>query len=153
MLKRLFPSPLDNNYRGRRIALWVFPLMTAMTIGRSLAHMLLEDGGAGQIASVPLADYPEPAANALVTLFGLWGLSQLLMGLFYAIVFLRYRALIPLMYLFFTLEYVMRLAAPLYTPGLVTTHTAPGAIGNLIFVPLGLALLVLSLRQPAAKKS
>ena len=80
MLKRLFPSPLDNNYQGHRIALLVFPLMTAMTIGRSLAHMLLEDGGAGQIASVPLADFTPDGANALVTLFGLWGLSQLIMG-------------------------------------------------------------------------
>ena len=57
------------------------------------------------------------------------------------------------MYLFFTVEYVMRLAAPLYTPGLVTTHTAPGAIGNIIFAPLGIALLVLSLRKPPAKES
>ena len=150
MLKRLFPSPADNNYRGRRLALWVFVAITAMTIGRSLAHMFLEDGGAGQIASVPLDDFTPNGANALVTLFGLWGLAQLIMGIFYVIVLLRYRALIPLMYLFFTFEYIMRLLAPLYTPGIVTQHTAPGEIGNFVFVPLGLVMLVLSLRTPEA---
>ena len=153
MLRRLFPSPVNNNYRGHRLALLVFALIAAQTILRSLAHMFLEDGGAGQIASVPLDSFSPDGANAVVTMFGLWGLSQLIMGLFYVIVLLRYRALIPLMYLFFTFEYAMRLLAPLYTPGMATTHTAPGAIGNLIFVPLGIAMLVLSLRERDAGKS
>ena len=33
-----------------------------------------------------------------------------------------------------------------YSPGLETAHTAPGAVGNILFLPLGMVMLFLSLR-------
>ena len=83
----------------------------------------------------------------VVTVFALWGLSQLIIGFLYALVLWRWASLIPLMYALFSFEYLMRLAVPLYAPGLHTLETAPGAIGNVIFLPLGLAMLWLSLRE------
>lgn len=50
------------------------------------------------------------------------------------------------MYALFSFEYFMRLISSAYSPGLETAHTAPGAIGNLLLLPLGLVMLVLSLR-------
>ncbi len=44
----------------------------------------------------------------------------------------------------------MRLLAFLYTPGLEKLETAPGEIGNIIFLPLGLVMLWLSLREHQA---
>lgn len=117
-----------------------------MTIARSLVHMFAADGGAQSIASVPLDSYAIESANGIVTVFGLWGLSQLIIGLLYVIVLLRYKSLIPLMYVVFIFEYVMRLLTPAYSPGLETLQTAPGAVGNIIFLPLGLIMLLLSLR-------
>ena len=147
MLERLLPRQASNEYRGHPLAKWVLAALTLITLGRSLVHMFAHDGGAQSIASIPLTEFSPAAADSLVTIFALWGLSQLLFGIVYAITLWRYQALIPLMYVFFSAEYLMRLLVPLYAPGLVTMETAPGAIGNIIFLPLGLAMLFLSLRE------
>lgn len=150
MLDKLLPKQVTNEYRGHPLAKWVFVALTLITLFRSLAHMFLHDGGAQSIASIPLDGYAPEAANAVVTIFGLWGLSQLIIGFVYVGALWRYQSLIPLMYLFFSGEYLLRLLTPLYSPGLVTLETAPGEIGNILFLPLGLAMLYLSLREHQA---
>ena len=146
MLEKLLPRQVANNYRGHPLAKWGLVALTAMTVARSLIHMFAEDGGAQSIASIPLAKFTAAGADALITLFALWGLSQLIIGLVYALVLWRYQSLIPLMYLLFSFEYFMRLIAGAYTPTVETAHTPPGAIVNIVFLPLGLVLLFLSLR-------
>lgn len=150
MIEKLLPQPLTNEYRGHPLAKWVFILLTIITLGRSLAHMFADDGGAQSIASITLDAFSAGAADTVVTVFGLWGLSQLIIGLIFAIALWRYQSLIPLLYVFFSFEYFMRLIAFLYTPGLAKLETAPGEIGNLIFLPLGLLMLWLSLRENQA---
>lgn len=150
MIKRLLPQQVTNDYRGHPLAKQLFIALTVITIGRSLVHMFAEDGGAQSIASIALDAFSDGGANTVITVFGLWGLSQLIIGLLYVIVLWRYQSLIPLMYLFFSFEYFMRLLAFLYTPGLEKLETAPGEIGNIIFLPLGLVMLGLSLRVSQA---
>lgn len=150
MIEKLLPQPVANEYRGHPLAKWVFIALTVITIGRSLVHMFAPDGGAGSIASIALDSFSDGGANTVITIFALWGLSQLIIGLLYAIVLWRYLSLIPLMYLFFSFEYLMRLMAGFYSPGLEKIDTAPGEIGNIIFLPLGLAMLILSLRERQA---
>ncbi len=150
MLDRLLPRTADNQYRGHPVAKWTFVALTLITLGRSLVHMFAEDGGAQSIASITLDAFSEGGAMTVITVFGLWGLSQLLFGLMYVVVLWRYQSLISLMYVFFCAEYFMRLIAGAYTPGLAKLETAPGEVGNLIFLPLGLVMLWLSLRQSEA---
>jgi hypothetical protein len=147
MLYRILPTPATNVYRGHPLAKWVFVVLTLITLGRSLVHMFAADGGAQSIASVRLDAFSTAGANSVVTMFGLWGLSQLIIGMLYVGVIWRYQSLIPLMYICFSFEYLMRLIAPVYTPGLALAETAPGAVGNFIFLPLGLVMLWLSLRE------
>ncbi len=150
MIEKLLPQPVTNQYQGHPLAKRVFIALTVITIGRSLVHMFAPDGGAGSIASIALDSFSDGGANTVITIFALWGLSQLIIGLLYAIVLWRYLSLIPLMYLFFSFEYLMRLMAGFYSPGLEKIDTAPGEIGNIIFLPLGLAMLILSLRERQA---
>lgn len=150
MIEKLLPQPVTNQYQGHPLAKWVFIALTVITIGRNLVHMFAPDGGAGSIASIALDSFRDGGANTVITIFALWGLSQLIIGLLYAIVLWRYLSLIPLMYLFFSFEYLMRLMAGFYSPGLEKIDTAPGEIGNIIFLPLGLAMLILSLRERQA---
>jgi hypothetical protein len=147
MANRLFPQPVTNDYQGHPLAKWFFLLLLIITIVRSLIHMFAPDGGAQSIATIDLDSFSPQAADTVITMFALWGLSQLIIGLVYAVVFWRYQALIPLMYLTLLIEYSMRLLAPLYTPGITTTGTAPGAIGDYILVPVTLIMLMLSLRH------
>jgi hypothetical protein len=145
-VEELLPQPITNHYRGAPVARWVFALLTVITIARSLAHILLPDGGAGSIATIPLDSFTTNGAATVVHIFALWGLSQLLFGLLYIVVLWRYQGLIPLMYLFILVEYVGRLLLAWAKP-IVTDGTAPGAIGNFVLIPLALLMLALSLRE------
>jgi hypothetical protein len=146
MIDRLFPQSITNQYRGAFLARWVFVLLMLVTIARSLAHIFLSDGGAQSIATIPLDTFTVNGAAAIIHLFGLWGLSQLLFGLLYVIVLWRYQSLIPLMYLFILVEYTGRLLLTFAKP-FETNGTAPGAIGNYVLIPLALVMLILSLQE------
>jgi hypothetical protein len=146
MLDRLFPEPITDRYEGAPIAKWVFILLTMITVGRSLAHIFLPDGGAQSIATITLNTFTSNGEATVIHIFALWGLSQLLFGLLYIVVLWRYQSLIPLMYLFVLVEYIGRLLLTFAKP-IVTDGTAPGAIGNYILIPLALVMLMLSLRE------
>jgi hypothetical protein len=152
MLAKLFPQTITNDYRGAPVAKWVFVLLTVVTIGRSLAHIFLPDGGAQSIATIPLDSFTPNAADAVVHIFALWGLAQLLFGLMYVVILWRYQALIPLMYVFIVVEYTGRLLLAFAKP-FETSGTAPGAVGNFILIPLALLMLVLSLQNQVEESS
>ena len=145
LLERLFPKPLDNDYRGHPLALWVFFPITLLTLGRSLLHIFLADGGAQSIATIPLDTMTRNGAAAVILIFALWGLSQLLLGLLYVVVLWRYRALLPLMYVLLIVEYVGRFALGRWKP-METLDAPPGATGNYVLVALAVTMLALSLR-------
>lgn len=89
MKNPLLPRQADNNHNLSKVIIVVFALMTMMTIGRSLAHVFLPDGGAHSIATIVSFDgSPDPDA-VIFSIFALWGLAQLAMGVVYVIVLLR----------------------------------------------------------------
>lgn len=143
---KILPKEINDNYRGRKIALYFFYLFTIMTVVRSLIHMFAPDGGAQSIATIPLDTFTDEGSSTVILIFSLWGLSQLLMGIFYVIVSWRYKALIPLMYIFIFIEYVMRLVLSILKP-IETTGTAPGGVVNFIFIPLVAILFMLSINS------
>lgn len=148
MFTTLFPQTIDNHYRGPAVAKWVFVAMVTVTFGRSLAHIFLPDGGAQSIATISLDTFSATAATVIIGMFAQWGLTQLMFGLFYALVLWRYQSLIPLMWLFVFFEYSGRLLLSLYKP-FETAGQAPGGIGNYILAPLALMMLALALRERA----
>ena len=149
MLETLFPRSLERGYRGHPVARWVLGLITIATLVRSLIHIFRHDGGAQSIATIPLDTFTPSGAEAVIAIFALWGLSQLLLGVVYGVVFWRYPSLIPFIYVLFIGEYVGRIFLGLANP-LETVETPPGARANLIFPVLGVLMLYLSL--PRKKK-
>ena len=143
---KLLPVVIDNQFRGIKLSQYAFLLITAATIVRSLIHVFAPDGGAQSIATIPLESYSPQAAATVILMFSLWGLSQLLMGFVYLGVYLKYKSLIPMMYLLLIVEYAMRIVIGQMKP-IVTSGTAPGSIGNWIMVPVCVVLLALSLIQ------
>lgn len=79
----------------------------------------------------------------MIGIFGLWGLSQLIVGMIYLLAAIRYRALIPLLYVLFTFEYAMRLWIGA-NKTIETAGTAPGSLINLPFLIAGVLLFALS---------
>ncbi len=124
----------------------VFFVISIITILRSLIHIISPDGGAGSIAGIPLSQYSIEASQTIIFMFALWGISQLIIGLFYIYVLIIKPNLIPIMLLSLTLEYSLRLIIGQLKP-ILTTHTAPGAYGNYIMIPLSIILFLLSIKK------
>jgi hypothetical protein len=145
MRNRLLPSSFNNEFDGHSAALWLFGLITTVTLGRSLAHVFLPDGGAQSIATVPLSQYSSGAESSVISIFALWGLSQLLLAIVMLIAALRYRSMIPLLYLLLICEHVGRICIGIFKP-LETLQSPPGATGSFIILGASLVGLLLSLR-------
>ena len=118
MLEKIFPKTVDNSDKGHWTAKWLLFLFAAKSFFPAGVHMFASDGGAQGNGSVALDQFSQGAAETVVTMFGAWGLEQLVIGLIALVVLLRYRTLIPMMSLAYIIEYVLRTTLPLYTPGL-----------------------------------
>jgi hypothetical protein len=128
VLDRLLPTRADNDYRGHPLALWLFVPITLATLVRSAIHVFRSDGGAQSIATIPLDTFSAGAAAAVVLIFALWGLAQLMLGLLY--------------------EYAGRMGLGAWKP-MQTLATPPGARFNLVMVGVAALLFVASLRTRA----
>ncbi len=138
----LFPKQITNELRSSRIIVLVFIVITIVTLVRSCIHLLAPDGGAGSIAGIDLSI---AGGGNIIAIFALWGLSQLIIGFVFLVVLLRYKSLIPFMYILIVIEYSGRIMIGYMKP-LLVTHVPPGAIGNYIMVPLAVLMLILSFR-------
>ena len=147
IIDRILPKQVDNQFKGYRLVAAVFAIIVVFTLARSLIHIFTPDGGASSIAGINTS---VDGGSNIVSMFAFWGLSQLLMGVVYLIVLLRYRSLIPLMFVFIFAEYSGRILIGLAKP-LIVSHTPPGAIGDYILVPLTIIMLILSLLTPKKK--
>ena len=143
----LFPKEITNDFGGFKFTLYVFYAFTALTIVRNLIHMFFPDGGAGSIASI---DVSVEGGTNIIGVFGQWGLTQLLFGIFYLIVAIRYKSLVPLMYLFILVEYSMRIVMGLIKP-LIALETPPGVIGNFIFILLSILMFIFAIYMPKSR--
>ncbi len=146
MLQKILPTTIDNNYKGNKIALWFFYLITAVTVVRSLIHMFKHDGGAQSIATIPLDTFTESGVAVIILIFAYWGLSQLMFGIMQVIVAFRYKSLIPFMYLMLFLEWATRFLLSMYKP-IETVGQAPGGIGNMVLPFVCFVMFFLSVRE------
>jgi hypothetical protein len=137
----LLPAKVDNTIRGSKIPFYVFALYTIISTVRSCIHLLSPDGGAGSIAGMDLS---VAGADGIIFAFALWGSSQLLFAIIQLLVVIRYRSLVPLMYLMLILEVLLRELVGHMKP-VIFAHTPPGAIGNQIVLPLAVLMLGLAL--------
>lgn len=88
----LFPPSTNDAYRGPSVAAAFLGLVSLLTVGPGLVHILLPDGGAGVIAGLDLSkDGP-----TIIRLFAWAGTTQLVWGLMLLVIAVRYRSLVPL---------------------------------------------------------
>lgn len=151
-LKNLLPSAADNNYRGHPVALWAFILFVALMTWRSIIHMLFEELGMHNIANfIILTGDPDPMP-VIYQFFSLWGFAQLIFCLVCWIVIFRYKALVPLMYLFWLFEWSFRtigysfIKDSITAQGVYTVDVTPGVAlapyaSLLLIILLSLSLL------------
>jgi hypothetical protein len=149
MLDRFLPARIEPTFPGHAGALWILGFLAVMRMVLGLVHILRADGGLQQVSHVPLDSYPIDAAQNLVALTARMGLEQFLFGLVLLIVLVRYRGLVPLMYLLFVLGYLSTFALAQYKP-LVTSAPSDAGPIHLFYLTLGVVGLMLCLAPQRA---
>ena len=157
-MKLFFPDVFDNKVRFNKVFLYLFIVITAVTLGRSLVHVFAPDGGANSIATI-IVFMGNPDPNQVIYfIFSLWGLSQLIIGLMYVVSIVKYRSMIPLWYALIWFEYLFRIIIGRVLKPMsdtVLNGTAPGEIGNYLFaimIPVVLIWMILDYRKTNTDK-
>ena len=146
MFDRLLPPRFDNAYRGNKLALWLLALVVLLRTVMSLGSIFNGYSVATSADGIPLDTFPSAAAQTIVSLFALLGLSHLMICLLCALVLVRYRSMVPIMLALLLLHFLGgRLI--LYLLPIVRTGTSPGFYVNLALLALMVVGLALSLRR------
>ena len=143
MLNQLLPARLDNTYRGRKLALWLFGVVVLIKSIQSVAIMVNGYSIARSADGIPLETYPPAAAQTILALFAIFSLNRLLISLICVLVLVRYRSAIPSMFVVLALGYLGGEIILRFIP-IVRVGTPPGPIVNLIMFALMIVGLALS---------
>jgi len=99
MFSRIFPKQIDNNYRGHWLAILIFALLVILRAVMGFNSITLTHMVAMGADGIPLDSYGPACAAVVVLFFKNIGLFFLLLSLLGAVALVRYRAMVPLMYL------------------------------------------------------
>ena len=147
---KLFPSKLGSQYEGSKVALYGLYPIFAFYIFRSLVHFLAENSGLVGIATIkefPVTEGLNP--NNIIYLFAsLWGATQVSLTIILLILFIKYKNLIPLIYLICLLDQCFRLISGYLHPlgEDYYINTPPGVISNIPVLLYLILMFCLSLR-------
>ncbi len=144
MPNNLKPQTIDNNYRGRKLALWIFALVIAI---RALQSVMIIFNGHSTVINadgVPLDTYPAGAAQTILATFAVASVSRLIICGIGATVLFCYRRAIPFMFVVLGVLYLGSQLVLYFIP-MVRVGTPPGTYMNLALFVLTLVGLALSL--------
>lgn len=150
MFEQILPRRVDNTYRGRTLALWLFGLLVFMKSSIGLGTIFNGRIAATSADGIPFDSFGPAGAQAFLSIFAAWGLAQATLGLLCVVVLVRYRALVPFMFALLLLEHLCRKLIFAVMP-IDRTADAPGSLINLALVGLMVVGLVLSLRSTARR--
>ena len=99
LVDRLFPRQVDNRFDGHRAALWLLGLLVALKLVLSLNSIFNTAAVAAGADGIPLDSFGPAAARQVLVLFALMALAQLVLALIALAALVRWRALVPFLYL------------------------------------------------------
>jgi hypothetical protein len=144
LLDRIFPQQFDNNYRGHKLALWLFGLLVLMKLGISLSSIFDTYNVVRSADGIPLDTFTSGGAETVVSVTALLALSQFLLAVLGVLALIRYRTMIPFLYVLLLVEYFAKKWIQFVKP-IVRVGTPPATYVNLALIALLLVGLVLSL--------
>src|SRR6185295_533993 len=138
MLNRLFPNQFDNNYRGHWLAPWLLGIVMAAKAMQGVQSIINTRDVLTTADGIALDRFNSASVEVVIALFALLGLYLLVLPLQSIVVLLRYRTMVPLMYLLLLLvnlaSRVLALVNPIARPA-----------GHPIGYYVNLAILVVTL--------
>ncbi|MDQ4088124.1 MAG: hypothetical protein M3177_08990 [Pseudomonadota bacterium] len=155
MLDRLFPRQIDNSFGGHRAALWLLGLFVALKLVMSVNSIVNTASVAVGADGFPLDSFGPAAARAVLMLFALVALGQLALAAIALTALIRWRSLVPFIYLILLVEH---LARRIIIQSYAVARTESGAGGGylayalLALLTLGLVLSLLPARRREPKR-
>ncbi len=144
MLSLLFPSRVDNNFRGQKAAIWVFAPLLAIQSIISVNSIVMGRKVAEGADGIPFDIFTGAGARVVVALFAMIAFAHLTMCVLSWIVLVRYRAFIPLMFALMLFDQLGRKAIRYFIP-MPVNGSPPGTTVTMILLTLMVAGLGLSL--------
>ena len=152
MSSSLLPRRADNEYRGRKVALWIFGLVVFAKLAMGLNATFNGRSVASTADGIPLDTYTPAGAQAFVSVFALLGVAHVVLGLLCVLVLVRYRALVPMMFAFLLLEHLGKRLVVRMLP-IERIGAPPASVINLALFTLMVVGLALSLWGAAGRDS
>jgi hypothetical protein len=153
MLARIFPKQFDNEYRGYWLAVWIFVPLMLVKVLQGANSIIMTRAVLTNADGIPVDTYTGGSAETVIALFALLGMYLLIIPLQSLIVLVRYRSMIPFMYLCFIAVQigarVLNQINPIERPG----GPPIGFTVNLIIFVLTLIGFALSLQDRTATRS
>ena len=153
MLERLFPRQADNRFTGHRAALWLLWFLVALMLIVSTRSILSTESVAVGADGIPIHSFGPTGARTVLMLFALDSVGTLTVGLLSAAILVRWRALVPFLYL-------LLLGGQIVRRIIIQSWAIPRAEGSIAgwwlvafilgLLTLGLILSLIPKRQPAA---
>jgi hypothetical protein len=138
MLERLFPRQLDNGgYHGHWLALWLFGALMVVRAAQGVGSMINTERVITGADGIDVASFSAAAMQAFVGLFAITGMHLTVLPLIGFTALVRYRAMVPLLFLIFLL---MQLAQRL----LILLHPIPRSEGTPIGFYITMAMLAVT---------
>ncbi len=144
MLDLLFPRVIDNRFRGQWLGYWLLAPVLVLKFGIAIGS-ILNPAGAFRADAIDLSRYSPAALREAASSTALAGVLHLAIGLVGLLAMIRYRAMVPLVFLWLTLEFLGRRAVLHAYPIDRSPGVSSGSILNLVLIALMTGGLALSL--------
>jgi DMSO reductase anchor subunit len=135
MLGLLFPRIIDNQFRGRWLGYWLLGPVLFLKVGIAVAS-IMTPRTANKADAIDLSTFSEAALRDAATSTALLGLLHLCIGLFCLLAMIRYRAMVPLIYLWLVAEFLGRRVILEFYPMDRTPGPSSGSIVNLALLAM-----------------
>jgi hypothetical protein len=147
VIDKLLPRTIDNSYRGKKAALWLLGLLVLVKGAMGTNSIFNGYVVATTADGIPLDTFAPAGARAVIAFLAVWGLSLLIFSLLGVLALVRYRAMVPLVFLVLLLEHGGRKLIFTFLP--ITAVGSPPAFSiNAVLIGLLVVGLALSLWGP-----
>ncbi|MCF6264733.1 MAG: hypothetical protein L3J24_14260 [Xanthomonadales bacterium] len=107
MFNKIFPQTIDNKFNGHWLGFWLLIPVLLFKLMIAIGSMLIP-AAANSTDGIDMSAYPAAALQVATTSTALLGLLHLSIALIGVLALIRYRAMIPLIYVWLLFEFAGR---------------------------------------------